>query len=608
VALATTTTPSTATIQPTKDTVVWENLTVVGTRYVWLKWMRLRETGSVNYTDLQNFRLYVDGVMVGTAVQNLDSNGYVTFDLTSNPVALQTGTRDIKVLADVVGGSNRNFIFSLRVAADLNVVDSQYNANVLATVTSSSFPATAGTESVATGTLTLQKATNSPSGDVVNTASNAVLGRFILTAAGERIKIDTIRAAVACPTTNNTGLRNGAIYANGVQVGSTATLNCTVTGSGYTSYSMGSSLIVDPSTPVILEIRADIYATGSTALVANTDTLTAQIAAGATGNGQGQTSLTTITVPSSAVTANSLSVRAGSLTLSKYTAYTNQVVVPPLTNFKIGHFTLTAATSEAVNLTSIVLDNTFTSGWLNNLYVQYGTNQTIKTANPTSSTTYSINYQLPAGQTIDMQVFADVISTASGNGTGVSMTVNGTTASSAASSNSATVTGQSINFTTGSINAVVDGTTPINQVVAGNQSVVVGKYKFTASSDNYTVTEARFTVQGNNGAVINNASLWDGSTLLATQPFDSANNRFYFTGLNVPVASNTTKILSLSYSLASPYFVNDTVTTGKNLQPTLSYIKTLNGTGVMHDAGSGTLLSSNSAVTIAGSPTGTSAA
>src|SRR5581483_10914995 len=153
-----------------------------------------------------------------------------------------------------------------------------------------------------------QKATNSPSGDVVNTASNAVLGRFILTAAGERIKIDTIRAAVACPTTN-----------------------CTVTGSGYTSYSMGSSLIVDPSTPVILEIRADIYATGSTALVANTDTLTAQIAAGATGNGQGQTSLTTITVPSSAVTANSLSVRAGSLTLSKYTAYTNQVVVPPLT-------------------------------------------------------------------------------------------------------------------------------------------------------------------------------------------------------------------------------------------------------------------------------------
>src|SRR5581483_3234184 len=123
VALATTTTPSTATIQPTKDTVVWENLTVVGTRYVWLKWMRLRETGSVNYTDLQNFRLYVDGVMVGTAVQNLDSNGYVTFDLTSNPVALQTGTRDIKVLADVVGGSNRNFIFSLRVAADLNVVD-----------------------------------------------------------------------------------------------------------------------------------------------------------------------------------------------------------------------------------------------------------------------------------------------------------------------------------------------------------------------------------------------------------------------------------------------------------------------------------------------------
>src|SRR3989344_2041821 len=61
VVLATTSTPTTATINPMKDTVVWENLTVIGTRQVWLKWLRLREIGTINYSDLANFRLYVDG-------------------------------------------------------------------------------------------------------------------------------------------------------------------------------------------------------------------------------------------------------------------------------------------------------------------------------------------------------------------------------------------------------------------------------------------------------------------------------------------------------------------------------------------------------------------
>src|SRR3990167_818249 len=64
-------------------------------------------------------------------------------------------------------------------------------------------------------------------------------------------------------------LRNGALFADGVQVGSTAALcasddtSCSGYSAGasasYTTYNLGSSLIVEPGMPRVLEVRADIY-------------------------------------------------------------------------------------------------------------------------------------------------------------------------------------------------------------------------------------------------------------------------------------------------------------------------------------------------------------
>jgi len=581
-----------AAIDPQSDYAVWKESVSIGNHAAKLTRISLREIGSINYTDLQNFRLFVDGVMVGSAVQNLDSNGYVTFDMTSNPVTLQTGSREIKVIADIVGGSNRNFTFSLRTAADATFIESQYNVNILPTVTAGAFTAqTTGYSDINDGTISIVKATDSPTADIVDLASNVVLGKFTIKAAGEKVKVDTLKVAVVCYDGGSTAdgnvgyLRNGAIYANGVQIGSTSNLYCTDYSTTYTTFNLGSSLVVDPLTPVTLEVKADIYdADGTDDIAVNVSgglqTLQAEIVA-ATGNGQGQTSLQTVAVPSTTVTANSLTVATGGLSLSQLTAFTAQAYVPPLTAAKIAHFTLTANTNEAVNINTIEVNlNAVASSYATNLYVKYGNSTTAIKSSVTAQNTWYVNYTLPAGDTIDLQVYADISSTAGGTAI-AGMYVAGTTASSATSvtggltNDPTNVQGQNISFTTGTFTEVFSGS-PSAQAVSGNQLVEVAKYTLSSSYQQYTVSEMRFTAAAS--APIVSAVLTDGTTS-KTASYDSAVG-FKFTGLNFVIPANTQKTITLSYNL-TPLPSSTVSTSGVDVKPTLTYVKRQAATGTV---------------------------
>jgi hypothetical protein len=530
--------------------------------------------------------------MIGSAIQSLDANGYVTFDMTSNPVTLQTGSREIKVVADIVGGSNRNFTFSLRTAADATFIESQYNVNILPTVTAGAFTAqTTGYSSINEGTISIIKATDSPSANVVDLASNVTLAKYTLKAAGEKVKVDTLKVAVVCydggSTANgNVGyLRNGALYANGVQIGSTSNLYCTQYTTTYTTFNLGSSLVVDPLTPVTLEVKADIYdADGTDDIAVNVSgglqTLKARIVA-STGNGQGQTSLQTVDVPSTAVDGNSLTVATGGLSLSQYTAYTTQAVVPPLTAQKIAHFTLSANTTEAVNVNTIEVNlNAVASSYATNLYVKYGNNTTATKSSAAAENTWYVNYTLPASTTIDVEVFADISSTAAGTAY-AGMYVAGTTANSATAVTAGTtndytsIQGQAITFTSGAFAESFAGA-PGNQVVAGNQAVEAGKFKLTSSYQAYTVSEMRFSANSAN-AVILSASLKDGSTVLKTEPYNNALGYFNFTGLNIEVPASTTKTISLVYNLSIPSATAGT--SGLDAKARLTYVKRSDSNG-----------------------------
>lgn len=589
VSFHTTTTPAEATVVPQNDYVIWQNVTTFSTRAVTLKRFALRQTGSALAADIQNYRLNIDGVNVGSAVAQPDANGYITFDLSASPLRIETGSRTIKVLADIIGGSSKTFIYSLRQTSDAAFTDTQVGVDIIPQKNSTTFAQLiTGTMTIDTGTVTFTKTTDSPSGDIVLSAPSAVLAKYTLTAAGEPVKITDLYVGIVDSTTALvTYFRNGALYANGVQIGSTTDIAEGDTTTG-TKFSLGSSLIVTPGSPVTLEIRSDIHETSGTTAVAAEDSIYATIIAGSS-NAEGRVSKTTISAPAANTNGNTLTAKTGSLVLSKYTAYTTQTAVPPLTAYKLGHFTLTANTSEAVNISTIQANlNNVVSTYVTNLYVMFGTDKTtVKPTVSAASNVWSVNYSLAAGATKDLMVYGTISSSAGGTGT-VAVYVAGTTASSATSVTAGTsasitdVVGQNIGFTTGSFTTALDGSTPLNQAVAGNQSVVAGKFKFTASNDSYTIKETRFTVAGNaaTSAVIKSLTLKDGDTPLATVPYDSSSNlRFTITGLNVAVAANTTKLLTAEYNLDTPYTDGTTVTTGKVATLTMSYVKVANSQG-----------------------------
>ena len=545
--------------EPANDVVVWNDTVTVGQRYVWLKSVQLRVVGSAGVDDVQNFRLMVDGVYVGSAIARRDAvSGYIVFDLTGAPVKLETGGRIIKVVADVVGGSSKDFHLSLRQKSDIWAVDSQYSAAVLATGT---FPIgdVDNELEISAGTLTVTKTTDSPSGDVVKDASGVVLARFELKAAGERMKIENLRI-------NNTSdvaslsFRNAALFANDgmgggmVQVGSTTTLwdDETVTASNSTKYaevSLGSSLIVDPGKPRLLEIRADIFDSTGTNNVAANQTFAAQIAVGSS-NVQRLTTLDYVNGPSSVKTGTALTIKTGSLSAGKYTGYANQSVVDPKNNVKVGHFTITAASSEDVNISSVdimpqlVSGTSFDGGELDDSYVviKNDLGATIYTSpikaamSESASSSFSTNFTLPKNKTYQVEVWANVDSgiTAT-DAVRLVFSATGTTAGSSTSSTSDVVVGQTITSQTGSLSKA-NGSLPAARLINGGTTVTGYQFTLTPTYDDFYLDEVYVdlssTTASSTGAV-SNLILKNGGTTLASATVSSTTGSASFTGLNL---------------------------------------------------------------------------
>ena len=565
-----TTTPSGTSVDPQTDYTMWQNVVSVGNRDVSLKSFRLRQIGSVTSSDLGNFRLYVDGVAVGTTVATLDAQGYITFDLSGAPVLLKTGSRTIKVLGDIIAGSSRTFSFSLRQAADVWATDIELSNNVLATAAGSTFTARTSTSAtINSGSLTFTKTSNSPSGNTVNSASGVVLARYEVKAFGESMKVENLSFAVV-ESDGDTAftLRNGSVFLDGVQVGSTAALAATTDSTlGYTNYTFGSSFIVAPGTTRILEVRADIYDNDGTNDVAAADTLTARIVAGSS-NVQKLTSLAYGSYPAALVAANTLTVATGALTVAKDTSYANNTTTVPKSNYLVGRYNIQANTTESANITSIVVDfDTVADAFdasddLNNLTLKIG-GQTVgaggvKSSVTDTANTFSTNVNIAAGQTLSVEVYADLASGATdGDGTAdtaiSSITVGYTTTGGSSTSTTATeVAGQTITAGTGTFTTALDGSSPLNRIVAGNQEVTAAAYKFTAANETYTIKEIQVKVgSAAISSVISTVQLYDGATPVgAPVSFSqSTNTAALVTGLNVVVPANTTKTITAKLML-----------------------------------------------------------
>lgn len=495
--------PSTATTtDPENDVRVWESTLTVGNRDVTLTRLALRQINSINSADIKNFRLYVDGTQVATA--ELDADKYVTFVMNKT---LTSGNRNVKVLADVIGGSSYYIQMSLRTAADIEVIDSQYGV----TVTATGLAATTETIQVNSGAMTVEKATDSPSGNVVNAASDVVLAKYNFKANGEPVKVETLIVDFAHVTsgdsTETSTLRNGKIFVNGSQVGSTTTLDPLGDPSGYpadSGTSFSTNFIVYPGSPVVVEVRADLYDNDGDNAVSDGDKVTVTLSAGIS-NAERRVSYGRINVPSANVSGNQVTVSQGTVALSKQSNYADQTTVVPQTGYKLAAYNLTGNSSEDVNIHTISVDFTAVSGSdftyldLSNVYVKYGT-QTTSTKSTISSATsnsWSVNnFTLAKNATVPVEIYATIGSsmttTASIKAT---TTITGLTAQSSQTAATSATDGQTIASAGGSITGTKNtASTPVLAIVADNQEVAAADYKFTALNDSYRIAKLTFTL------------------------------------------------------------------------------------------------------------------
>jgi hypothetical protein len=587
VSFASSVTPNANTaLDPQDEFILWQNIVTVGTRKVNMERLTFRQIGSITTADLKNFKLLANGIQVGDIVAAMDSDGYVTFDLTSAPKELEAKNYTLKVMVDIVGGSGRTTSLSLRKTVDARFIDSELDQPILVQTNSSTFSArTAGTQTISSGTLTITKKTDSASGNVTDGQSAVTLGSFEYKAAGEAMKVETVRAQVIVSDGDIDKLRNGKIMADGVQIGSTADLYASDGTSGYyTEYSLGSSLIIQPGTPVQIDVVADIYDndSGGDSTSAG-DTIQAAIATSSS-NVQRQVSLTFLSAPGSDKAANTLTVSTGSLTCSKYTGYANQAIVDPQQAYKLGEFRCTAGSTEDLNITSFAVsfDNSVgptVADDLTDVYIVYGsvTGATKSSVGTTTTNTWTVNTTLGANDTLAVAVYGDLESSLNSAETlRADLTVTSTTVDSGTDANASEATGQTITIGTADLASAAAGT-PLDQYAFGSQTITAANYELTATNDSYTVEEVcvRF-LDTNVNDVVSTVYIYDGSDELGSASVDS-NGYATTTGLSIPIASGETKTITVKIGLNAVGTNN--ATPGRNASTTLDHIVAQPGAG-----------------------------
>ncbi|MCC6520737.1 peptidoglycan-binding protein, partial [Candidatus Nomurabacteria bacterium] len=306
-----TVTPSGATINPGSAVTVWQSTLNISQRDVMMKRLAVRQVGSAPSSAFANFKLFVNGAQVASAT-GMDSLGYVTFDMTNAPVTLMSGSRVVRIDADVLSGASRTMNFSVRQAADVDFVDSSYGVNI--TPTSTPWAGSASTiGGTSGGSVTVEKDTSSPTQPVSVGANDVKLGTFKVTAYGEAVKLETLRASFTTSDASVDSLRNGRITIGGVQYGSTATLMEDSSTPAYTSYT--TNYVVYPGTPVMIDVYADMYDNDGTNNLSNGDTFAVNLETGSS-NASKQDSLGYINVPGAQVVANTITANAASLTVA----------------------------------------------------------------------------------------------------------------------------------------------------------------------------------------------------------------------------------------------------------------------------------------------------
>ncbi|MBI2446209.1 MAG: hypothetical protein HYV51_00075 [Parcubacteria group bacterium] len=484
----------------------------------------------ISSTDVANVKLVTTGgQQIGAVLPNLASDGKGTFVMSPAYEIPSGQTIQVNVYADVLAGVNRTMKFNLLNLRDVQARDKTYNIGVNP---SASVAMTQST--IQAGTLTLTLDPSSPTGNVAPGQTNVTVGKFKMTSYGEQVKLLFIpfKLVTGGGTTDFSNEVDNVYLVDdaGNQIGTTITspdASVAVSGSwtdgDSTAATFGTSssninYLIPANTTRILSLKLDVVSTA-------TSTITGSLTAG-TSNYQGQISLST--GGTTAVTANALTVTSNPFQGKLNTAIgaTGNNLVKGQNNAKIGSWVLSASSAEGVNVSTITWVASGTFPFANLMAkvngVQFGNVDGSITAGDTETFAGASPAMIPAGGNITLDLYADVLSTATnlgnsyyakltaasavGNTTATTQTLKDTGGT--AITSSAAVNGQSYTINTAGPTITVDNDSSspaAYQVAMGKTGQTLGIWKINGgTTEDTNITE--LSIKDKVGASGNKAS------------------------------------------------------------------------------------------------------
>jgi len=497
--------------------------------------------------------------------------GKIQFVLTAPYVIPRGATRDFTIAIDIPGISNsasRTVDFTIQNDYDVEVYGSQTNSGILPTAAgSSTFPIGDGSGSdvgnyiqFKTGSVTVSKASTSPSGKMAPGATQQTLAEFEIKAFGEDIELQKLTFVITKDGTNELTSTmhtfTGTVKVNDElgsslysATASTATLycdaSCTISNSVITNSGAGAAT----GTQVTLNTYKTIKAGTTAKLVFVSDVATAatstdQYAVAVQGFYARRVSTNNFITNTSTVTGNTRQVDTTSLGVSSNSAYNPTNLVKGGSGLKIGSFNIQAGPAENLTLTNLgliictnhsgstataVCTTSAVPAGVSNINLKVGG---VAFGTPISSTsagtteTFSGAAVVNASSTVNVEVFADVSNafdpyTSGSDLLSSSLSVVAAVGQSSQTNVQATTQqGQTVTMTgNGTLKVEADAAgTPIQQIVRASQTAVpLLTFKVSESANAEDLKINKIYLAANKAAAnYTNLGLYNGSTQIGS--------------------------------------------------------------------------------------------
>lgn len=514
-----------------------------------LRSIRWNQTGSAGSSDLANIVVEVDGVDYPTVVS---SDGKFWIANFGNGIVIDKGfSKDVALRGDIIGGADRTIIFDIDRAADIYITGETFGygrvaaANATATASETSSQFTTGTpffdasriDILAGNVTTVSKSNAAPSQNIAINVANQPLGAFEINLLGESISVGQM---VFRFLITGTGGQVADITSVAVYNEAGAVVAGPVDGSG--AAASGSATFTDT---VTVPTGKSVYILKGRLNTDFTDAQTVQASTTPSTNWTNVTGVTTgrtITLPSSVVAMNTMTVRAATTTVSVSPTPTSTTVVMGKVDLDMVHFLFDGTRSgEDVRYNSVqfnIQTPTGASYPTNCLAYHEGVRLTNSAVNPSTDAAQTFTLSNPLvtkkGEIETLEIHCDIPTTLTNNDTvrwqlaaTESFTGAGVTSSSSVTPDLRQGSGGLFTLSTGGQFTVeLDSSSPAYAIAAGAQTnVPMTILKFRPSNEDVSLEflglQLTSPAASSTAQDLSQITLWNGATKVATGVFRS---------------------------------------------------------------------------------------